>query len=37
MPEDSSAVVNVALNVARTAHMRHLVETLRQLEHKQTA
>jgi 3-methylcrotonyl-CoA carboxylase beta subunit len=34
MPEDSSAVVNVALNVARTAHMRHLVETVRQLEHK---
>src|ERR1700761_5911121 len=30
MPEDSSAV----LNVARTAHMRHLVETVRQLEDK---
>src|SRR5277367_1940806 len=34
MPGDSSAVANVALNVARTAHMRHLVETLRQLEDK---
>src|ERR1700744_2991642 len=30
MPEDSSAV----LNVARTAHIRHLVETVRQLEDK---
>ncbi len=34
MPEDTSAVVNVALNVARAAHMRHLVETVRQLEDK---